>query len=142
MTANRIFVVMKKYGKAIPKERAYLLEERLRYVPNEWLDEIMFCVPIKSKIATVLFSIFLGGVAVDRFYIGDGKGAGLKLSLRILALIFSWVPVLGWVLNISSSIFCIVDIFLTYRIAKQQNLNNLLALLRRKEREVVEASVI
>ena len=32
-------------------------------------------LPIKGKTKTLLLSIFLGGIAVDRFYIGD-KGVG------------------------------------------------------------------
>lgn len=130
MTPNRITVALEKYEKQIPKDNVSIFQNYLKEASDDCMDEFM-SLPIKGKTKTLLFSIFLGGIAVDRFYIGD-KGVGAaKLILRLLATFLSGVAVLGVILSLASSIWCIADIFITYKIAKQINYENLTAFLKR-----------
>ena len=70
-------------------------------------------IPLKNPTTTLLFSIFLGGLGVDRFYIGDTGVGVAKLLLSSFTL----------------GIWPLVDIFLCYKKAKELNYYNLLARL-------------
>ncbi len=66
MTPNRITVALEKYEKQIPKDNVSFLQTYLKEASDDCMDEFM-SLPIKGKTKTLLFSIFLGGIAVDRF---------------------------------------------------------------------------
>lgn len=69
--------------------------------------------PLKNPMTVLLFSIFLGGFGVDRFYIGDtGMGVGKLLA--------------GW---LTFGIWPLIDIFLCYKKAKEQNFALLMSAL-------------
>ena len=137
MTPNRVTVALEKYGKQIPETGVYYFREQLQKASNDCMDNLMY-FPIKSKTKTLLFSLFLGGIAVDRFYIGDYKLGAAKLILRLLATFLSSVPTLGIVLRLSSLVWGLADIFITYKLAKQNNYENLLAFLKaHREPEVL-----
>ena len=70
MTPNRVIVALEKYERYIPSDKVSLFTTYLEEASDDCMDEFMF-LPVKSKVKTLLFSIFLGGIAVDRFYIGD-----------------------------------------------------------------------
>ena len=70
-------------------------------------------VPVKNPTTVLLLSIFLGGLGVDRFYIGD-TGLGIAKLL------------LGW---LTAGIWPLIDIFMTYKKVKQTNMQNLLMAL-------------
>ncbi|MDQ0514223.1 TM2 domain-containing membrane protein YozV [Mycoplasmoides fastidiosum] len=57
----------------------------------------------KSRILLILFSIFLGFFAVDRFYAGNLKIAILKFLSIFIGLIAIW-----WPIDIFLSIFGVV----------------------------------
>ena len=135
MTPNRVTVALEKYGKQIPKDEIVFFTKHLQSASNDCMDEFMF-LPIKNKNKTLLFSIILGGLGVDRFYVGD-KGLGVaKLIFRIIAVLLSEVIFLGTLLSLISSIWCIADVFVTYKITKQINYNYLSSyLLRHNEAE-------
>ena len=61
--------------------------------------------PVKNPMTVLLFSIFLGGLGVDRFYIGD-TGLGVA-KLLLGAMTFGIWP--------------LADIFLCYKKAKENN---------------------
>ena len=134
MTPNRVAVAMEKYEKQIPKNYLSVFQNYLGQASDDCLDELMM-LPIKGKTKTLLFSIFLGGIAVDRFYVGD-KGLGaVKLILRILSLFLFVVPILGMVLNFAAFVWYVVDIF----IAKRVNYYNLTAFLNRHKEVTTSA---
>lgn len=129
MTPNRVTVALEKYEKLIPKEYIFNFQEYLKEASDDCMDKLM-SLPTKGTIKTLLFSIFLGGIGVDRFYVED-KGVGVaKLIFRLLATFLSGVAVLGLILGLASSIWCIADIFITYKIAKQINYERLTAFLK------------
>ncbi len=139
MTPNRVTVALEKYSKQIPQENIDMFKNHLVEASDECFDVFMQ-IPIKGKTKTLLFALFLGGIAVDRFYIGDtGKGWG-KLILKLVSVFLSSVPVLGLLLSLSSLIWGIADIFITYKIAKSINYENLIGYLK-THKDKVSASV-
>lgn len=95
----------------LPEDKLMLFKQRLESASDDLVDEII-CTELHNPTFILLFSIFLGGLGVDRFLIGDiGLGIGKLL--------------LGWV---SCGLWPIIDIFFTYRKAKEKNLNKLMLL--------------
>ncbi len=128
MTENRIRLLNEKYGKHIPSNVCADFARACAAADDNCFESAIN-TPVKSKVATVLFSIFLGGLGVDRFYIGDiGLGCA-KLIFRIASLILLLVPVLGIIAVCASSIWCFVDIFLAYKKCKQKNYQKLISAL-------------
>ena len=88
----------------LPEEKLMVLKNKLLSVPDERADEIL-CASLHNPPTILLFSIFLGGIGVDRFVIGDtGLGIGKLL--------------LGWA---TCGIWPLIDIFLCYKKAKEKN---------------------
>jgi TM2 domain-containing membrane protein YozV len=55
-------------------------------------------IPQKSFTTTLLLSVFLGGLGVDRFYLGKVSTGLLKLAVSIFTLgLFGWV---WWLVDI------------------------------------------
>ena len=61
----------------------------------------------------VILSIFLGGLGVDRFYVGD-------VGLGIAKLLFGWI---------TFGIWPFIDIFVSYKKARIKNFENIMAVL-------------
>lgn len=135
MTPNRITVALEKYQKHVPEEDLLQLRRALELAYDECLDEFMF-LPIKKKTTTLLLSLFLGGIAADRFYLGNYGLAFSKLIFRVVSIFMSAVPILGLVMSIISGIWCFADIFLTYKETKAMNYRLLLHYLRKHEKYI------
>ena len=129
MTEAKIAQALEKYGKQIPQDNLTNFQTYLKEASDDCANELM-TLPLKGKTATLLFAIFLGGIAVDRFYVGDIGIGVAKLIFRLLATFLSGIAFLGLVVNLISSIWCIADIFITYKIAKEINYQRLTAFLR------------
>ena len=99
MTPNRIAVAMEKYQKHIPQDCIPMFLKHLQEAKNDCLDAFMY-IPIKSKTAAILFSIFLGGLGVDRFYVGEVAAGLIKIGINILSNILSVPFFLGFLLYI------------------------------------------
>ena len=116
MEQNKVNTLMMQYKDLIPAEQTYMLKEALEKADDGVYDRLM-AVGTKSPIMTLLFSIFLGGFGVDRFYLGDiGLGVAKVVVLFVtFGLAFPWP---------------LVDIFFCYKKAKQINFNNLMKVIK------------
>lgn len=131
MTENRIRLLNEKYLKQIPSYAAVDFS-RACAAADDSCFEVAINVPVKSKVVTAILSLFLGGLGVDRFYIGDiGLGCA-KLIVRILSFILLLVPalnVIGVIAVWVSSIWCFIDIFVAYKKCKLKNYRKFIAAL-------------
>lgn len=99
-------------GDKLPEDKLMVLKNKLADQPDEKIDEIM-CANLYNPTHVLLFSIFLGGLGIDRFMIGDtGIGVGKLL--------------LGWA---TCGLWPLIDIFISYKKAKEKNFNKLMMLL-------------
>lgn len=104
MQQDKVNMLIMQYKNAIPDNEIYVFREALKNAPDEKYDYLVN-VPLKSASTTLLLSIFLGGIGVDRFYIGD-TGTG------ICKLLFGWLTLGIWPL---------IDIFCCYKKTKKKN---------------------
>lgn len=122
MEQNKVNAIIMQYKDVIPAEQTYIVKEALEKAGDCAYDRLV-AVPTKSPITTLLLSIFLGGLGVDRFYLNDiGLGVAKLLLSFFLSftgffLIVPWLGMLIWPL---------VDIFLCYKKAKKMNFDNLM----------------
>lgn len=127
MTPNRVTVAMEKYGPCIPSNLRGAFKVALEQADDRCMDEFMF-LPVKSKKATLIFSILLGGYSVNRFYLGDVlfgilKMFGLFMTILIASSVVSQKSV---TVSIFSFFFIyIIDIFLSCRKARKINYDRL-----------------
>lgn len=112
MEREKAIEILSTFSSKIPSEKVPALKEALRHSPNTaWSD--VFSVKTYSSTTTLLLSIFLGGLGVDRFYIGD-------VGLGIAKLLFGWLTL---------GIWPFIDIFVSYRKAKIKNFENIMNVL-------------
>ena len=109
MTEDRIVALLAKFSENVPSGSAFALGNALRSAPDNMFDYLI-TFPTKSAGITVALSIFLGGLGVDRFYVGD-------IGLGVAKLLFGWITFGIWYL---------VDIFLCYRKARKVNFERLM----------------
>lgn len=107
--ANRL---LNKFKKVIPSEYLLTLKGKLEHAPEEVLDRLE-TINLKSTKLTLIFSIFLGWLGVDRCYIGD-------VGLGICKFLFN---------GCTLGIWGFVDIFLAYNKAKKRNFENIMLAL-------------
>lgn len=105
-------VIMMGYQKGIPENKKVMFKNALKKASPEQVDNLTM-VKLFNPVVTLILSIFLGGLGVDRFYIGD-------IGLGVAKLLVGWLTFGIWPL---------VDIFCSYRKAKEKNLVNLLTAL-------------
>ena len=102
----------------------------LEEASDDCFDEFM-ALPVKSITKTLLFSTLLGSLAVDRFYVGD-KDIGLaKLVFRIFSCFFVSIALLGPLLMYAGAIWCAGDIYITFNMARQINVEMLFSFLKK-----------
>ena len=118
MESTKVNLILTNYRDKIPAEQILNFKIILEKAPDSKYDELIM-IPTKSVTTTLLLSIFLGGIGVDRFYIGDVGLGVAKLFLGTLTL----------------GIWPIVDIFMCYKKVKEKNLQNLLTILETKNIE-------
>lgn len=109
MKEENVRMVLNAVSEKIPSEKLAYLKNRLEAVDDSKADEILL-VPTKNPLHILLFSIFLGGLGIDRFIIGD-------VGLGIGKLLFGWL---------TCGIWPLIDIFFCYKKAKEKNLNNII----------------
>lgn len=107
MDAQKVDLFIVSNGKYFPQESIWNIRERLTAMDDSrWarLSSIQF----KNPIAALILSIFLGGLGVDRFFVGQ-IGAGI---LKLITL--------G-----GFGIWTIIDWFFIMGVTKRRNLSKL-----------------
>lgn len=112
MTDDKVISLFAAYSDKIPSEKQILFKSALKKADDSAYENLA-AVSTKSATTTVLLSIFLGWLGIDRFYIGD-TGLGVAKLL------------LGWM---TAGIWPFIDIFFSYKKAKEKNLQALLMAL-------------
>ena len=112
MTKENVTQLMMNLNGKIPEDKAILLKQKLETADDSLVNNIA-AMNLHNPTHILLFSIFLGGFGVDRFMIGD-TGVG------IAKLIFGWV---------TCGIWPLVDIFITYKRAKEKNAEKIFSIL-------------
>ena len=112
MTDENVKQVLMAIGDKVPEEKLPLLKNSLAAAPDSKVDEIL-CANLHNPTHILLFSIFLGGLGVDRFMIGD-------TGLGVAKLLFGWV---------TCGIWPLIDIFISYKRAKEKNINKLISIV-------------
>lgn len=104
MTEDRVVALLAKLSEDVPSGSAFALGNALRSAPDNMFDYLI-TFPMKSAGITVVLSVFLGGLGVDRFYVGD-------IGLGVAKLLLGWLTFGIWPL---------VDIFFCYKKARKVN---------------------
>lgn len=112
MTEEQVRQVMSAVGDKLPEEKKLFFKDKLLAADERKEDELMYA-SLHDPTHILLFSIFLGGFGVDRFLIGD-TGLGIAKLL------------LGWA---TCGLWPLIDIFVSYKKAKQKNFETLMLLL-------------
>lgn len=130
MTPNRVTVALEKYSKYVHPSNHAALTVAAQNASNSCTLEFM-TLPVKSPVITVLLSIFLGGLGLDRFYIGDKKLGIAKILARIISIQLASVAVIGSLLSLAVSVWLIADIFITFKMCREMNFNMLYSYLNK-----------
>ncbi len=86
MTADNTTRIIKKYKRRVSKDYIDSFRTDLSVLPDDYAQSIM-SISTKHPGITAVLSMFLGGLAIDRFYLGDTLIAIIKLSFRFITLL-------------------------------------------------------
>ena len=106
-TVDNYIILHQKY---FPGDKILCLNERL-YAMDEQRFSMLSTVELKDPVVILIISIFLGGLGIDRFMIGD-------IGLGVLKLLTFGV----------FGIFTIIDWFLISGRTKEKNFNQVMML--------------
>ena len=106
-TVDNYIILNQKY---FPGDKIFFLKERL-YAMDEQRFSMLSTVELKDPVVILIISIFLGGLGIDRFIIGD-------IGLGVLKLLTFGV----------FGIFTIIDWFLISGRTKEKNFNQVMML--------------
>lgn len=111
MDQSRIDMFVMSNAKYFPAEKIMFLKEKLRTI-DETKFNMLSAVELKDPTTLTIVSIFLGGLGVDRFMLGE-------TGMGILKLLTGGV----------CGILALVDWFTISKKAKEYNFNNIMTLL-------------
>lgn len=111
MDQQKIDMFMMTNQKYFPNERIMYLKEKLEAMDDSKFS-LISTVELKDPTTILLISIFLGGLGIDRFMIGDTGMGVLKLLTGGLC-----------------GILTIIDWFTISKKVKELNFNNVMALI-------------
>lgn len=104
---------------AFPPETLPIIKEELDRLDEKSVS-VLLMTDIKNPMTALLFSIFLGELGVDRFYIGHKELGIAKLVLTIIGYVTLFI-VIGFFILLGVYIWKLVDCFLIMRACKQAN---------------------
>lgn len=130
--SNVDFVIMSLQGKIASEQILYIKDKMLKKRDKD-LPLLVTQAGLKNSVATILLAIFLGGLGVHRFYLGDYRmGAAFLVSniiayvLMFSATFISYAIYVVMALVIAGiAIWQFVDIFISYKRVKTVNFNRL-----------------
>ena len=99
-----------QYKDYLQQDKILYLKSELEKVKDSAYDNILVS-KIHSPTTTLILSIFLGALGIDRFYIGD-------VGIGICKLLFGWLTL---------GIWPIIDIFCSFKRVKVKNFENIIA---------------
>lgn len=111
MDTQKIDMFIMTNQKYFPSEKIMYLKDKLRTMDEEKFS-LISTIELKDPTTILLVSIFLGGLGIDRFMIGD-------TGMGILKLLTAGV----------CGIMAIVDWFTISKKVKDLNFNNVMALI-------------
>ncbi|MCQ2455712.1 MAG: TM2 domain-containing protein [Clostridia bacterium] len=111
MDQNKVDMFIMANQKYFPAEKIMYLKEKLQSL-DEQKFSLISTIELKDPTTILLISIFLGGLGIDRFMIGDTGMGVLKLLTGGCCCILT-----------------IIDWFTISKKAKELNFNNLMTLL-------------
>lgn len=112
METNQANALFMQYKELVPQDKIAILKNALNNANDSSYDNVSMAKTYNPT-TVLLCSIFLGGIGVDRFIIGD-------VGLGIAKLLFGWITLGIWPL---------IDIFFSYKKAKEKNLQTILSSL-------------
>ncbi|MDE6585716.1 MAG: TM2 domain-containing protein [Clostridia bacterium] len=121
--------VIEKYKNELTPTSFHYFKEALNEARPQVYKELLD-MPLKKKTTTILLSVFLGNIGVDRFYVGDNKLGALKIMGTVVAMLCNFVPVLGIIAAIANAVWKIADIFISHKKAKDRNYENAMAIIK------------
>ena len=123
-----------KFQDDIPSDSIGLFVGRLRGASDDCFNGLMR-IKVKSKVATLMFSLFLGQFGVDRFYLGDvGIGIAKLLFWNVLSIIAFLINIaFGGVFMFCVALWWFIDIFFCWSECKEINYERLVGYLTRNK---------
>jgi TM2 domain-containing membrane protein YozV len=112
MDSAKKSILLALWQDKLTNEQLLAVSSLLNEVSDSKLEALQL-IPLKNPLLTFLLSLFLGGIAVDRFYIGD-------VGLGILKLLFGWM---------TFGIWWLLDLYFAQRKAKDVNFNTIVKIL-------------
>ena len=136
MTAENVNVVLNRYKGKVSSGSVESLKSRLESSPDDGLQSLLKS-PTKSRLVVFALSLLLGGLGLDRFYLGD-KPLGLAKMIYnlfvsgLMVLVFlvehptiEIVTIIAFVFLTFSIIWQLVELYYTYKSVKVYNLSKL-----------------
>ena len=93
MTDDKIAAIIAHFGSNLTDSDKFALRSQLMAASDEKYSLVM-STPVKSTTTTLILSIFLGGLGIDRFYLGD-------TGLGVCKLLFGWLTL--YIFGLSST---------------------------------------
>lgn len=145
---NVDFVIMSLQGK-IASEQTFYIKEKMRKKKESDLPMLVAQAGLKNSVATLLLAIFLGGLGVHRFYLGDYRMGAAFLASNIISYVvmfsatfISQVFYVVMALVVAGiGVWQFVDIFISYKRVKTVNFNRLNYVLDMMPDEVIAPSI-
>ena len=101
-------MLLMTYSKYFPEESIMMLKQKFDQM-DESKKSLMYSLQFKDPVTTLILSLLVGGLGIDRFYIGD-TGLGIAKLL-------------------TCGIWTIVDYFLIMKRTKEKNFEKLMSLI-------------
>ena len=104
-------MLLMTYSKYFPDESIMMLKQKFDQM-DESKKSLMYSLQFKAPVTTLILSLLVGGLGIDRFYIGD-TGLGIAKLLTCGGC----------------GIWTIVDYFLIMKRTKEKNFEKLMSLI-------------